>query len=97
MALGTGALIFLAALALNMTRAQAADPNRGQLLYENHCTVCHTSIVHVRENHKAKSKADILRWATQWQAELKLGWGAGELEDVVEYLSTRYYRFDAES
>lgn len=97
MTLVAGTLVLCALMGLAVAYARSPDPARGRLLYENHCTVCHTSVVHVREDHKAKSKADILRWATQWQAELGLGWSRNELDDVVEYLSNRYYGFEAES
>jgi len=76
------------------SRLLAASPSRGQLLYENHCTVCHTSIVHVRENHKAKSVADLRGWATRWAGELNLKWSEEEINDVATYLARRYYQCD---
>jgi len=76
---------------------RAADAERGQLLYENHCTVCHTSVVHVREGRKATSREEIQTWIQRWRKELGLQWGTVEVDDVTEYLNGRYYQFESES
>ena len=68
--------------------------SRGQLLYENHCQTCHTSIVHVRETHRSRSLKDLMYWVTRWSSELKLQWSADEIGDVVDYLNRRYYKFE---
>jgi mono/diheme cytochrome c family protein len=84
-------------LLLSCGDSMAADASRGQLLYENHCTVCHTSVVHVREQHKARSREDIQAWIRRWQKELALNWGSGEIDDVAEFLNQRYYRLEKDS
>jgi mono/diheme cytochrome c family protein len=65
---------------------RGAPPTRGELLYDNHCTSCHTSIAHVRGNRRANSEAAV---------ELKLGWTEDEVTDVTQHLVNRYYKFDA--
>ena len=67
--------------------------SRGQLLYENHCTKCHESQVHIRANRKSKSIADVQGWVTKWQAQQQLEWGESEITDVTGYLVERYYQF----
>lgn len=74
---------------------RAADAERGRLLYENHCTVCHTSVVHLRERRKATSREEIQTWVRRWQKELNLQWGTAEVDDVTEYLNDRYYRLES--
>lgn len=96
------AVSLLAAVAANSLLfpggdSMAADSSRGQLLYENHCMVCHTSIVHVREQRKASSREEIQVWIRRWQQELGLNWGAREVDDVSEFLNQRYYRLEKES
>ena len=49
------------------------------MLYENHCTACHTSLAHVRENHKADSLDDLRGWVARWQTQLDLPWTVEEL------------------
>lgn len=67
--------------------------SRGELLYENNCKVCHTSIVHIRENHEAKSMADLRMWVRRWSDELKLDWSNEEIDDVAQFLAHRFYKF----
>jgi len=71
-----------------------AGASRGELLYENHCTVCHESGVHIRANRKAKSIADVRGWVERWSGELKLKWSREDIDDVTEFLARRYYKCD---
>ena len=75
------------------SRSLVAAASRGELLYENHCTVCHESIVHIRANRKAKSLADLRGWVARWSGELKLKWSNEEIDDVAEFLARRFYKF----
>lgn len=81
-------------LAFSAGDAQAGDAERGKLLYENHCKVCHTSVVHVREDRKATSREEIRTWVQRWNKELGLQWGSVDVDDVIEYLNERYYKLD---
>jgi hypothetical protein len=74
---------------------QPVAGSRGQLLYENQCQGCHTSVVHVREDHRARTLAELQGWVMHWSNELKLSWKADEIGDVVDYLNRRYYKFEA--
>lgn len=67
-------------------------PTRGQLLYENHCTVCHTSVVHLRTDRRAKSLPEIRTWVMHWSGYLKLRWDKEEVEDVVNHLNQQFYK-----
>ena len=80
-------------LFLMVSTGQAAEPDaeRGQLLYENHCTVCHASQVHIRDKRKARSEDDVLEWVERWRDHLQLNWGRQEVSDVQRYLYLRYY------
>lgn len=69
-------------------------PERGQLLYENHCQSCHTSLVHIRERHSARSLEDVRQWTRRWSRELHLPWSAEDIDDVSRYLNARYYRYE---
>ena len=66
---------------------------RGELLYENHCTGCHTSIAHIRENRRARSAGEVQAWVGRWAGELKLSWTTEEVRDVAQFLVNRYYKF----
>jgi len=67
--------------------------SRGQLLYENHCTTCHASQVHIRSNRKSRSIGDVRRWVIHWDRELKLNWNNVDVNDVSNFLAKRFYKF----
>ncbi|MDX2464254.1 MAG: hypothetical protein QNK31_07060 [Porticoccus sp.] len=69
----------------------APTGSRGQLLYENHCIVCHDSRVHIREKRKSRSVTDIAKWVLRWSQHLKLDWNRAEINQVTEYLNQRFY------
>ena len=89
-----GKTLVAAGAALALTgAAEAADPARGELLYENHCSECHTTGVHFREKRKAESMEDLRGWVVRWENELELGWTGAEIDDVSEHLNRRFYQF----
>ena len=61
--------LFSAALGilLSYSLTASASAERGRLLYENHCMGCHISTVHIRDQRKSKTpaemRASILRWS----------------------------------
>lgn len=86
-------LLVCLALSAEVVWAQGASIERGRALYENHCTVCHTSTVHTRVNRIAVSRAEVREIVDSWQRQQKLNWGAQEVDDVVEFLNRTRYRF----
>lgn len=84
----------LAAAALLTTALPAgADPDRGRLLYENHCRACHESNAHIRDDRRAGDRAELMAWVVRWSQHLGLDWRAAERTDVVDYLNQRYYGY----
>jgi mono/diheme cytochrome c family protein len=79
--------------AANPSKPPAYTASRGQLLYENHCTRCHASTLHVRQARHADSVKALQGWVIRWSDEEKLKWSEEEIADVVEYLDRRYYKF----
>lgn len=71
----------------------AADPNRGQAMYELRCIECHDVSVHGRKNLAAKNYEEIRSWVTRWNSTLGGLWDKEDVEDVSAYLNTRYYRY----
>ena len=88
------ALLFSCIFAAISTTVPAAEPERGQKLYENHCTECHASVVHVREDRRAKTLDDIRFQIVRWRDVLSLPWTDSEIDDVLLFLNARYYRYE---
>lgn len=68
-------------------------PGRGQLLYENHCTSCHESVLHIRARHTVRSLPELRAQVERWAANSKLSWGKEEIDEVVHFLNSRHYGF----
>ena len=73
--------------------ATAANPERGRLLYENHCRSCHESNVHIRQTQAAKSLKALRAEVVRWQEALTLQWRSEDVGDVVEYLNATWYHY----
>jgi mono/diheme cytochrome c family protein len=73
--------------------AAAQVPGQGEMLYQNHCTACHESTVHVRERTRVGSLADIEAYVQRWSSYLELGWSAAERDAVRDYLNQSFYGF----
>ena len=70
--------------------------DRGQLLYENHCTACHEKSVHSRKHYKANSINDIHQWVIRWSKNLELDWTNNDVDIVTDYINRRFYQFNTE-
>jgi cytochrome c5 len=75
--------------------AESAE-SLGRMLYENHCTRCHESAVHMRENRKAKNFKDLTYWVNQRADWLGLGWTLAEKRAVMDYVNEEYYKYSPE-
>ncbi|HEX6006398.1 MAG TPA: cytochrome C [Burkholderiales bacterium] len=76
--------------------AEGADipsVERGRLLYENHCVVCHTPNIHRRPNRVPLNAAELRDIVNGWQREEKLRWSEQDVADVVQYLRETRYKF----
>ena len=83
----------LSLLLLGWTITVNADPQRGEMLYENHCSECHGDAVHFREKRKSETVDDLRAWVVRWETELELGWNRSDVEDVTKYVNRRFYQF----
>lgn len=86
-------VLFVSMLVALPAAARDDAPSRGELLYANHCTACHESVVHVREARRASSVRQLREQIVRWSTHQSLDWGESEIADVLTYLDTRYYHF----
>jgi hypothetical protein len=70
-----------------------AEITRGRMLYENHCTSCHESMVYIRTHRKATNYKEVGNWVNQRADWLNLGWSNVEKQEVLQYLNERYYKY----
>lgn len=87
------ALALLLGISLPAGAAWAQVDERAALLYENHCTGCHTSQVHIREHSKARSIRQVGEWVRYWAMAQGLGWTEEDVAAVVQLLNERHYGY----
>ncbi|HZR02267.1 MAG TPA: hypothetical protein VFA81_03730 [Burkholderiales bacterium] len=73
--------------------AIAQDLERGRMLHENHCRMCHDSIAYKRGGHIAKNYSQIKAQVMRWQTNTGLHWSAEDIDNVTAYVAQRYYKY----
>ena len=73
----------------------AADVERGKLLHDNHCRMCHDSIAYKRDSTIATDYAQIRAQVVRWQSNTGLRWSEGDIDNVTAYLAETYYKLTA--
>ena len=81
-------------LLLLVGAAHAQDIDRNRLLYETHCTTCHTEHLHHRERSTIRSYGALRAEVGKRAAMTNRRFSPDELEDVIEFLDTSHYRLD---
>jgi mono/diheme cytochrome c family protein len=80
-----GVLVFVAALS-------AVEFDRGEALYENHCSSCHDPLVHMGEARHVTTLPDLRARVTAWSIHSGLNWSEEDINDVTDFLNRRFYR-----
>ena len=83
-----GASALLAAYA----SSAAAEFDRGEALYNNHCKECHESWAHTRQGRHANTIDSLRRRVAAWSFHAELEWSDEEINDVADYLNRRFYQ-----
>ena len=82
-----GVLAFVAVL-------RAVEFDRGEALYENHCSSCHDPQAHVAgEARHVATLVDLRARVAAWSVHSGLNWSAEDVDDVTDYLNRRFYHF----
>jgi mono/diheme cytochrome c family protein len=84
-------LLALAACAATPA-ATAADLERGRMLHENHCRMCHDSIAYKRGERIANDYAQIKAQVTRWQTNTGLRWSEEDIDNVTAFVAKTYYK-----
>jgi mono/diheme cytochrome c family protein len=73
---------------------RAVEFDRGEALYENHCSSCHDTQVHAPgETRHVATLADLRARVAAWSIHSGLNWSEEDVTDVTNYLNRRFYRF----
>lgn len=70
---------------------------RGKKLHADKCVSCHTAEIYTREEHKVTHYEGLQSRVETCAVNLDLPWFDNDINDVVAYLNTDYYKFATES
>lgn len=70
----------------------AAAQSRGEMLYANHCSACHTSLMHWRDRKLVRDWPGLLAQVRYWQGQANLAWNDEDIGEVARYLDEAFYR-----
>ena len=82
----------LALLLGALPATQAADAERGKQLVDKHCTSCHDDKVYTRKNRRVTTLDGLKKQVKRCELNLGLTWFDEDINDVVSYLNSSYYK-----
>jgi mono/diheme cytochrome c family protein len=89
-----GVAVALAGVTASVVALSAKEFDRGQALYENHCSACHDPQTHVAGDARhVTTMADLRARVAAWSVHSGLNWSAEDVNDVTDYLNRRFYQF----
>ena len=71
----------------------AAIADNGAKLHQEHCTSCHDDSVYTRKDRRVTSLAGLKKQVQRCELSQGLKWFEEDVDDVVNYLNTTYYKF----
>jgi len=92
-------LFFLPFCLLLSQTTLAADPAHGKDLHDANCQSCHTSLmdgnpdlIYTRPDRRVNSINGLRNQVTRCKTTVGVTWPEDQIEDVVEYLNTNFYK-----
>ncbi|MGH8580844.1 MAG: hypothetical protein ACREVK_12250 [Gammaproteobacteria bacterium] len=49
--------------------------------------------MHIREDRRARTLGEVGSQIKRWQKELRLDWNENDIDEVLQYLNSRYYSY----
>ena len=85
----------ISALVILLAQTPAtADMERGKALTGKHCIGCHDDGVYTRKERRVTTLDALGKQVRRCETNLGLTWFDEEINDVINYLNTQYYKFE---
>jgi len=84
--------LLICAAIVTDSSARSADLERGKLLHDNHCRMCHDPIAYKRSTAAAADYAEVRAQVVRWQSNTGLRWSEEDVDNVTAYLAQTYYK-----
>ena len=90
----TSLLIFITAgLATLSSSSFAIDVNHGKSLQQENCMRCHDDGIYTREERRVTTLDALRQQVQRCETNLDLQWFPEDVDAVIEYLNTSFYKF----
>ncbi|MCU7800058.1 MAG: cytochrome c [gamma proteobacterium symbiont of Lucinoma myriamae] len=93
------ALLLIPFFVLLSQNTLAANPAHGKDLHDANCQSCHASLmggdpdkIYTRSNRRVSSINGLKNQVTRCKTSVGVAWPDDQVQDVVEYLNTRFYK-----
>jgi len=73
--------------------AVAIDINNGKSLQQENCMGCHDDGIYSREDRRVTSSDALRAQVQRCETNLNLQWFPEDVDAVIEYLNTSFYKF----
>ena len=77
----------------SMLLSNPLQADKGQSLYDEKCTKCHTTEVFTREDRSIKNLDGLKTRVKQCTRAAEVTWNADEIKVVADYLNKSFYKF----
>mgnify|MGYP001814465967 FL=1 len=74
--------------------AVVADAARGKTLHDEQCMKCHGTEVYTRSDRFIENREALAKQVQRCQLSAGAQWFDEDVNDVVEYLNTTFYKFE---
>ena len=92
-------LAIISLLTMMSQTSLAADSANGKKLHNESCLACHSSLmkgkpdtIYTRSDRQVNSLAGLQKQVNRCQNSVGANWFDDQIEDVVEYLNTTFYK-----
>lgn len=93
------ALLAIPFIALLSQSTLAANPTHGKDLHDANCQSCHASLmggdpdkIYTRSDRRVTTLSGLKNQVTRCKTTVGVAWPDDQVQDVVEYLNTRFYK-----
>ena len=92
--LPSGRSVVLALTLVFSSSGFAAAKVGGQPLHDANCMKCHKTEVYTGKNRRVKSLAALKKRVNQCAVNTSTGWNPKQIDAVIDYLNSSFYKFD---
>lgn len=96
-------LVTFIILSIGFSSTYANDVKRGRILHNENCIQCHAamyggdgSTIYLREERRIDSLQALNMQVKRCKNSLGLPWPEDQIDDLIAYLNTTFYRFENE-